>query len=78
MRALKHCTLIFPHHWHAFLMFHTTLPNCNHLTFLISLVVSAPLKLKAAVNDIESDLEGTKETNHTFIAKSGRYRGQLD
>ena len=31
--ALEHCTLIFPRHQHVLHTFHTTLPNCDHLTF---------------------------------------------
>ena len=31
--ALENCALIFPRHQHVLRTFHTTLPNCNHLTF---------------------------------------------
>ena len=31
--ALEYCALIFPRHQHVLRTFHTTLPNCNHLTF---------------------------------------------
>ena len=31
--ALEHCALIFPRQQHVLHTFHTTLPNCNHLTF---------------------------------------------
>ena len=31
--ALEYCALIFPRHQHVLHTFHTTLPNCDHLTF---------------------------------------------
>ena len=31
--ALEDCALILPHHQHVLHTFHTTLPNCDHLTF---------------------------------------------
>ena len=31
--TLEYCALIFPHHQHVLHTFHTTLPNCNQLTF---------------------------------------------
>ena len=61
--ALEHCALILPHHQHVLHTFHTTLPNCNNLTFR-----GYPLKILGGVS--------AHKLNHLSVTCSGSFNRQ--
>ena len=61
--VLEHCTLIFPRHQNNLHTFHTTLPNCGHLTFQ-----GYPLKVLGGVS--------AHKLNHLSVTCSGSFNRQ--
>ena len=61
--ALEYCALILPRHQHVLHTFHTTLPNCNYLTFQ-----GYPLKILGGVS--------AHKLNHLSVTCSGSFNRQ--
>ena len=64
--VLRSCTILFPLHHHVLHTFHTTLPNCNDLTFQgyplnILHGVSAPNLIHLSVTSSSHKLQGSQQ-----------------